>query len=163
MSLVPFTGLVTAASLNANFNDANAAIQSQSVLGAVDMAVHHKVFLLASTGTAVTDFVDFIPQDDYTVEWIRVYATDATASQVVTASLTVANGDTTYLCDQTISVSVTTTAGGVVQATTDLRTVTGVRVRALRGVPYRLSLGRDTGTIDEARAMVGFRSLRRRA
>lgn len=162
MALVPFTGTVTAATLNANFNDANAAINSQAVLGQVDMGVFHKVLLLAASATpAVTDFVDFIPQDDYTIEWIRVYATDATAGQIVTASLTVANGDTTFLCDQTVSKSVTTTAGGVVQATLDLRTVTGVRVRALRGVPYRLSLATDTGTIDEARAIVGLRSLRR--
>lgn len=164
MALVPFTGAVTAATLNSNFNDANAAIQSQSVLGAVDMGVFHKVFALASSATpAVTDYVDFIPQDDYTIQWIRVWAQDAAAAQIVTASLVVANGDTTFLCDQTVSVSVTTTIGTVVQATTDLRTVTGVRVRALAGVPMRLLLSASAGTIDEARAIVGFRSLRRAA
>lgn len=163
MALVPFTGLVTAALLNSNFDNARAAITTQAAANFVDMVVHHKSLLLASTGTAVSDFVDFSPEDDMELRALRVYAFDATAGQIVTATLAVANGDTTYLCDQTISVPVTTGAGTAVQATADYRTVTSTRVRLLKGVPYRLSLGRDTGTIDEARAMVVLRTVRRRA
>jgi hypothetical protein len=51
----------------------------------------------------------------------------------------------------------------VVQATTDYRTLTGIRVRVLAGVPMRILLAASTGTIDEARAVVGLRSLRRRS
>lgn len=161
MALTPFTGTVTAATLNANFDDARAATTSQAILGQIDIAIHHKSLLLASAGTDVKDFVDFIPEDDYEVRVLRVYATDATAGQIVTASVVVANGDTTFLVDQSITASVTTTAGTVVQATTDYRTVTGTRVRLLKGVPYRLKLSRDTGTIDEARAMLLVRTIRR--
>jgi hypothetical protein len=161
MALVPFTSTVTAATLNANFDDARAAITSQAVAGQIDLAIHHKSLLLAGTGTDVKDFVDFIPEDDYEVRVLRVYATDVTAGQVVTASVVVANGDTTFLVDQSITVSVTTGASTVVQASADFRTVTGTRVRLLKGVPYRLKLSRDTGTIDEARAMLLVRTIRR--
>ena len=163
MALTAFTGTVTAALLNSNFNDARPAITTQATDGQVDMVVHHKALLVASAGTAVGDYVDFSPQDDMELRVLRVYATDAAASQVVTATLAVANGGTTFLCDQTISVSVTTGAGTIVQASADYRTVTSTRVRLLKGVPYRLSLGRDTGTIDEARAMLVLRTIRRRA
>ena len=163
MALVPFTSTVTAATLNANFDDARATMTANAILGQVDSNIFHKTLLLDSDGSAVKDFVDFIPEDDYEVRVLRVSAEDAVASQVVTASVVVANGDATFLCNQTISVSVTTTAGGQVQASLDLRTVTGTRVRLLKGVPYRLKLARDTGIIDDARAMLLVRTIRRAA
>lgn len=161
MALTPFTGTITAATLNANFDDARAAMTANAILGQVDACVYHKTLLLDSDGSAVKDFVDFVPEDDYEVRVLRVFAEDATAAQVVTASVTVANGDATFLCDQTITASVTTTAGGIVQATTDFRTVTAVRVRLLKGVPYRLKLARDTGIISDARAALLLRTIRR--
>ncbi len=161
MALVPFTSTVTAATLNANFDDARAAMTANAILGQVDACVFHKSLLLDSDGSAVKDFVDFVPEDDYEIRVLRVFAEDAVASQVVTASVTVANGDTTFLCDQTVTAAVTTTAGGIVQNTTDLRTVTAVRVRLLKGVPYRLKLARDTGIISDARAELLLRTIRR--
>lgn len=162
MALTPFTSTVTAATLNANFSDHVTATTNQAIEGQVDMAIHHKRLLLTSTPD-VADYVDFVPEDDYEVRVLRVYATDATASQVVTASVVVVNGDTTFLVDNTLSVSVTTGAGTVVQASTDFRTVTGTRVRLLKGVPMRLKLTADTGTTDEARAILVVRTIRRQA
>lgn len=162
MALVPFTGTVDAATLNANFNDAVAALQSQATTNQRDCPIFLKIKNLTTPSTTV-DYIDFTPTDDWGLTALRVYATDATAGQIVTATLTVSNGDTTFLCDQTITKSVTTTAGGVVQATADYRTVTGIRVRLLRGVPYRLKLTTDSGTIDEARAIVLVRAIARKA
>lgn len=161
MSLTPFTGTVTAATLNANFDDARAAITSQAILGQVDSCIHHKALSLTGS-TAVANFVDFTPADDMEVRVVRVSCNSATASATVTATVQVANGDTTFLVDQTIAASVTSIAG-TVQATTDLRTTTGTRVRLLRGVPYRLLLSASSGTHTEVRGMVLLRTIRRSA
>jgi len=160
MSLTPFTGTVTAATLNANFDDARAAITSQAVLGQVDASVHHRVLSLTGAATSVANFVDFTPADDMEVRVLRVYVNSATASSTITAAVTVANGDSTFLVDQSITVS-TTSIVGTTQASRDLRTVTGTRVRLLRGVPYRLSLSSSAGTHTEARAIVLLRTIRR--
>lgn len=163
MSLTPFTGTVSASVFNANFSDANAAITSQAILGQIDSNVHHKVINLVSAGSpAVTDYVDFTPNDDLELRVLRVSGTDAAGGMTVTATITVANGDTTFLVDRTITA--TTAALGVgtqTQATTDYRTVTGTRVRLLKGVTYRLTLSASAGTVDDARAMVLLRTIRR--
>lgn len=159
MSLTPFTGTVTEAVLNANFDDARAAITSQATAGQVDACVTHRKLTLTST-PAVADFVDFTPEDDMEVRVLRVFVESANAGSTITATLSVANGDSTFLVDKTLTASVTSIAG-TVQATTDLRTVTGTRVRLLRGVPYRLALSASSSTHTAARATVLLRTIRR--
>lgn len=160
MSLTPFTGTVTAATFNANFSDANAAITSQAVEGQVDACIHHKVLNMGAA--SVADFVDFTPTDDWEIRVLRVSGTDAAGGMTVTATVSVVNGDSTFLLDQTVSVTTAALGAAVqTQATLDLRTVTGTRLRLLKGVPYRLRLSRSSGTVDDARAMLLLRTIRR--
>lgn len=163
MALTPFTGTVSAATFNANFSDANAAMTSQAVAGQVDMAVHHKAINVAAAASpAVASYVDFTPNDDLELRVLRVYGLDAAGGMTATATLTVANGDTTFLLDQTISATTASLGAAVAaQATTDYRTVTGTRLRLLQGVPYRLALSCSSGTCDEIRGSVLLRTIRR--
>lgn len=162
MSLVPFTGTVAAAALNSNFDDHRATLTSQAVEGQVDAPIFHRVENLAAAG--VSDYVDFTPEDDMEARVLRVYADDATGGQVVKASLEVANGDSTFLLGKTFEKSTGTLAAGVAQnLSLDLRTVTGDRVRLLKGVPYRLRLTRVSGAagVDVAQVTLLVRTFRR--
>lgn len=161
MALVPFTGLITQATLRANFDDKTLTLSTNALAGKTD----HVVFVKALNLTTTTDIslrsVDFTPVDDYEVRVLRIRLDDTVASRTVEASLTVADGDATFLLDKTVSVTGTTVVG-VSNANLDLRTVTGTRLRLLKGVPYRLSLGpSSSGTVPFAQASLVLRSLRR--
>lgn len=163
MALTPFSGTVTAATLNGNFDDKTSTITSQAVLGQVDYDIYHRALAFSGTGTAVADFLDFTLDDDCELRCIRVTVEDGTAARTVSATLTQTEGDTSFLVDHTISVSATTIIG-TTNATTDYRTVTqAIRVRLLKGVSYRLTLATSAGPVTRLQGTIVLRTLRRSA
>jgi hypothetical protein len=104
--------------------------------------------------------VDFTAPDDLELRVLRVLVTHTAAVGDVTATLTVTDGDTAYLLDQTISVSVAS-LNGTAQASLDCRTTTQAkRLRLLRGVRYRLTLS-TAATVDVGQATLLLRTRRR--
>lgn len=163
MALTPFSGLVTAATLNANFDDASSTITSQALDGQVDYDIYHRALAFSGTGTAVADFLDFTLDDDCELRVFRITVEDGAAGRTVTATLTQTEGDTSFLVDQTISVS-TTTIVGTTNATEDYRTVTQpIRVRLLKGVSYRITLATSAGPVTRLQGTIVLRTLRRSA
>jgi hypothetical protein len=106
--------------------------------------------------------VDFTAPDDLELRTLRCSVTSGTASIVVTAALTVTDGDTTYLLDNTVSVDVTSIVG-TAHGNVDVRTTTNpIRVRLLRGVRYRLSISSPSATATNVSAALVLRTRRRR-
>jgi hypothetical protein len=104
--------------------------------------------------------VDFTAPDDLELRVLRILVTHTAAVGDVTATLTVTDGDTAYLLDQTISISVASLSG-TAQASLDCRTTTQAkRLRLLRGVRYRLTLS-TAATVDVGQATLLLRSRRR--
>lgn len=160
MALVLFTGVVTQATLRANFDDKTAALSTQAVAGQVDGDVFHRVGALA-TGTGVANFLDFTAPDDMEVRTLRVDVTDGTAGRTVTGHLEQTDGDTSLLLDQVVNVSATTIIGST-RANLDMRTTTQVRrIKLLRGVRYRLRLETSAGPVTSAQVTVVLRTRRR--
>lgn len=130
------TNPITATALRA---DLTAVLTSLAGIDGTGINVSLYCATLADT-TALRDrTLAWTQQDDATLEYTMVRATDGTASRVVTAVLSVDSGDTIYLGEQTISATVTT-VNGTADTRTSYTTVTGTRVRLLRGVRYRMTL-----------------------
>lgn len=108
-----------------------------------DFCVPLRISTLADTTNVSLRSIAFTPRDDYEVRVLAVRATDTVAGRVVSATLEVDSGDTSYLLDKTISASLTT-VNGTADGRTDLRTVTGDRIRLVKGVRYRLTLANAT-------------------
>lgn len=161
MSLVPFTGTITAAALKANFDAATATITSQMQLGQVDHAVVYRKGVLAAADAVQLRSVDFTAGDDYEARALRVLCTHTAAGRTVTATLTQTDGDTSVLMDTDITVSVAS-INGTAQASLDLRTTTGTRIMLFRGVRYRLTLSVDAATVDVGQVSLLLRTRRRR-
>jgi hypothetical protein len=161
MALVPFTGTVTQATLRANFDDKTSTLTTNALAGKTDHVVYVQRLALNTTDDISVRCVDFTPVDDYELRVLRLRLDDTVASRTVTATVTVTDGDTTFLLDKTISVTGTTIIG-VSNAYLDLRTVTGNRLRLLKGVPYRLTIDAPSaGPLTSAMASIVLRSLRR--
>lgn len=161
MALVPFTGTVTEATLRSNFDDKTLTLSTNAQAGKTDHVVYVFRDALNTTDDISLRCVDFTPVDDYELRVLRLRLVDTVASRTVTATVTVTDGDTTFLLDQTISVT-GTTINGTSNANLDLRSVTGTRIRLLKGVPYRLTIGTPSaGPLTAAQASVVLRSLRR--
>lgn len=135
------SGTITATALRTDFDALTASIPASDEWDG-DFSVPLLVSNLADTTTARDRSIAFTPQDDYEVRGLFLRVTDGTASRIVTATLTQDNDGTTYLLDGAVSVSVTTINGTVDSRPTglDLRTVTGTRIRLVKGVRYRLSV-----------------------
>jgi hypothetical protein len=163
VALTNFTGTVAQSTLRSNFDDKTTTLTTQATAGQKDhVVIAHRLALAAADDVSLRS-VDFTPMDDYEVRVLRITLEDGTASRTVTASVTVVDGDTTYLLDKTISVTGTTVVG-TSHANLDLRTVTGDRLRLLKGVPYRLALGAPSaGPVTRAQASLVLRSIRRPA
>lgn len=160
------SGTITAAALQAEFQAIATLIDTSHVFDIGDFNVPLRLATLADTTTERDRSIAFTPQDDYEVRGLFLRVTDSGgAGRVVTASLTQADGITSYLLDKTISVSVTSIAGTVDSRPTglDLRTTTGTRIRLVKGVRYRLSalcstVGTVTGPVE---VWLQLRSVRR--
>lgn len=163
MALTPFTGLVTQATLRANFDDKTSTLTTNATAGQADHVVSVTRRSLGAGDDISLRCVDFTPMDDYEIRVLRLTLEDGTASRTVTATVTVTDGDATFLLDKTVSLTGTTIIG-TTHANLDLRTVTGDRLRLLKGVPYRLTIGAPSaGPVTRAQASLVLRSRRRTA
>ena len=163
MALTPFTGLVTQATLRANFDDKTSTLMTNATAGQADHVVSVTRRSLGAGDDISLRCVDFTPMDDYEIRVLRLTLEDGTASRTVTATVTVTDGDATFLLDKTVSLTGTTIIG-TTHANLDLRTVTGDRLRLLKGVPYRLTIGAPSaGPVTRAQASLVLRSRRRTA
>jgi hypothetical protein len=160
MALVLFTGATSAATLNANFDDATTRIDATMIAGRVDYPVHVRKATLAVADDVSVRSVMFTAPDDAEVRVLRVLSKHTTTGRTVTATLEQADGDTSLMLGQTISVSVAS-INGTAQASLDLRTTTGTRIMLLRGVRYRLTLSTVGGSVDVGQATVLLRTRRR--
>lgn len=165
MALVPFTGTISAATLNANFGDSIASLNTNAVPASNDFDIVMTRANLATADDVTLRSLAFTPTDDWELRALRVTALATLGTgQVVTATLTVDNGDSTYLIGQTPTASCTIAATGT--TTTGNADYTLIylsrRLRLLKGVRYRLTLS-TTGAIFLAQAFAVVRSQRRRA
>jgi hypothetical protein len=166
MVLTASTGTISASALRANLDDHRATLLTQSTAGRKDFTVPMRLAALADTTALSLRTVAFTPQDDVEVRMMFLRVTDTVAGRIVTLTLSVDDGETAYLLDKTISTSVTTINGTVDSRTAsslDLRTVTGDRIRLLKGVRYRLTVENTSAgtTTGEVRVGLQLRTRRR--
>lgn len=162
MALTPFTSTISESALNNNNDDKTVSLLSNAKAGKKDSDVHLRLASLAAGADLSLRSVAWTQQDDQELRVVLLRVADTTASRVVRVRLEVANGDATYIAGQTITTTVTTIVG-TADTRLDVRTVTGVRVRLLRGVRYRLSVENETAatTTGVVEADVQLRSRRR--
>lgn len=165
MSLTPFTGTTSAATLNANFDDARATLTANAKLGQKDQTRSvYVASLVAATALSLRTFAWTQP-DDMELRIVCAGGTADAAARTLTVTLTVDNGDTAFLNDLTVSYSVTSSGAGAFDTRTavqgDYRTTSGSRIRLLKDVRYRLTMSTDAGTWTNARAHVQPRTVRR--
>jgi hypothetical protein len=160
MALVAFTGATSATTLNANFDDATTRIDATMVAGRVDYPIHVRKGTLAVADDVSLRSVAWTAADDSEVRVLRVLATHTTTGIDVTATLEQADGDTAFMMDAAVTVSVAC-INGTAQASLDLRTTTGRRIMLLRGVRYRLTVSAAGGTVNVGQATVLLRTRRR--
>jgi hypothetical protein len=154
------SGTVTQTALRTDFDALTTSLSSDALAGQLDFPIPLRVASLAVAMDVSLRSVDFTAPDDLELRVLRVLVTHTAAVGNVTATLTVTDGDTAYLLDQTISVSVASLSG-TAQASLDCRTTTQAkRLRLLRGVRYRLTLS-TAATVDVGQATLLLRSRRR--
>lgn len=161
MALIPFTGLISRFILLLNFDDKTLTLTSNAKAGQTDHVVTVTCLNLDVADDIGLRCVDFTPVDDYEVRVLRLTLQDGTASRTVTSTITATDNDATFVLDKTISITGTTVVG-TSHANLDLRTVTGDRLRLLKGVSYRLTIGLPSaGPVTRAQASLVLRSRRR--
>ncbi len=174
------SGTTSASQLNTDFDAQTSTLTTNAVAGQKDRTIF--VFLASMTSsTAIgTRTVAWTQQDDQELRIIFARGTADATDSTLTATLTVDNGDTAFLNDNTVSVSVAQTAGGVFDTRTgtsaatanahgDYRNATptatdvAARMKLLKGVRYRLTMSTDAGTWTSVEACIQLRSVRRRS
>jgi|GEM_PF-3283393 len=165
MALVAISSAFTATELRANFDDATALLLTNARAGAKDRHIFFRTAALVSGSDVSLRSTAWTQQDD---QEVRMMSIGVTAGSVFTigATLTVDNGDTLFLVDQTISISHATVNGTNNSRPTslDLRTTTGTRIRLVKGVRYRLALTNTSGSnTTVCQVTLQMRSVRRRA
>lgn len=154
------SGTVTQAALRTDFDALTASLTTDALAGQADFPIALRVASLAVAMDVSLRSIDFTAPDDLELRVVRVLVTHTAAVGDVTATLTVTDGDTAYLLDQTITVSVAS-VNGTAQASLDCRTTTQAkRLRLLRGVRYRLTLS-TAATVDVGQATLVLRTRRR--
>lgn len=147
-------------------DDATSTISANAIVGQKDQNVF---LLVASLTVSAFQFrsVAFTPQDDLEGRVVFARGTADAGSRILTVSVNVFNGDTTFTVDQNFFATVTSSGAGVFDTRTlssgDFRSTSGVRVRFLKGVRYLLSMSTSAGTWTNAEACVQMRSVRRAA
>lgn len=168
MALVTLANSTTiaAADLQTNFDDARAQMAANAKAGSKDWQVDIERLALANADDISLRTVEFTPQDDAE---LRVLGVQAFAGIVRTITLTLtaitAAGVAIprFLVDQSVVVTLTTTAGAEDYARVDYRTTTNARIFLLAGVLYRLTLANSGTAVTRAYGFALLRSRRRRA
>ena len=159
MSLTNFTGAVTAAALNANFDDKTSTLSTQATAGQKDANITLQVVGLTTSTALALRVIDFTAPDDLEIRVIRVEVTDTGTGATVTATVAESDGADITMVGGPYSQSVAGISG-TARETLDCRTVTTERrMRLVRGVRYRLTLS-TTATVTSATAVLQVRSRR---
>lgn len=138
------SGTTSATAIRTDFDAVRALLEVDDEQD-TDFVVPLRLTSLTDAMTERDRSITFTPRDDYELRVLSLSATNTiTPGIVVTATLTVYNGDTSYLLDKTISTSVTTIVG-TADSRLDFRTVTGDRVRLVKGVRHQLTISVNTG------------------
>lgn len=135
-----FSTTVGLTELRTALDASRAACTANKRLGQEDAEIPLRLASLAAGDHLLTRSIAWTQLDDQELRTMFIRVTDGTAGRSVRASLTVDDGETQFLVDKTCAVSLTTVMNGTVDARADFRTVTGTRVRLLRGVRYRLDI-----------------------
>lgn len=167
MALTAFTGTIASSVLNGNFDDKTTTIGTQMQAGQKDHTVELRLSSLADTTELRDRSKAWVQADHAQLRIAYLRATDSGgAGRSVTFTLAVDNGDDDYLVENTVSITVTTTAGTVDSRSsnaTDYRTGTPW-IRLVKGVRYRITLACASGTVTgPVYAGVQLRSRRRDA
>lgn len=167
MALVPFSGVTSAATLNANFDDATTQLTTNAVQGQKDQTILLYVASLTNATVLPLRTVAWTQADDMEVRVVFGAGTADAGSRTLTVTLSVDNGDTAFLNDTTVSLTVTSSGAAAFDTRTagsgEYTVTDGTRLRLLKGVRYRLTLATDAGTWTDAEACVQLRTVRRAA
>ncbi len=137
------------------------ALNAQALDGQNDFCIPLNVPALTNATTVPASSVDFTAPDDLELRTLRL-STTGVVGPTVTATLTVTDGDSSYLLEHAVSVSVVSIAG-TAHGNVDARSTTqAIRVRLLRGVRYRLAVTSNSATATAVSAAVVLRTRRRR-
>lgn len=159
------SGTVSISQLRTDFDSLTTTIATNATGGGKDH--NHTLRLAALTDVTALSArsLAWTPQDDQELRLIGLRITDGTAGRSVAMSLTVDNGDSSFLLGYSVTASVTTVIG-TADSRQDWRTTTGNRLRLLKGVRYRLALVNNTPATTitgPLLAWVQTRCIRRRA
>lgn len=139
------SGNITASALRTEFSDASYNPNASGHDG--DFTVPLRLSSLAAATTERDRSIAFTAPDDFEVRVLAVRVTDTAGGPVITAALTVENGDASFLCDHDVSQAVTS-VNGTADARLDLTDAeTFGKVWLTKGVRYRLSLACSTGSV----------------
>lgn len=139
---MPLTGTVTAAALNTAFDASLSAMTTNAAAGAKD---HVEVLRLASLASGASIYLRSMawtqPDDGY-LRAMYFQATD-TGVRTIGATLTVDNGDTSFLNDQSVTMILATINGTT--STSRVPLDESAYIYLLRGVRYRLTITNTSG------------------
>lgn len=154
------SGTITATALRTDFDQHRATLKTNAIAGRKDQTRIWRV----ATMTSATDLsLRSFAWTQYDDQELRIVMARGTAggAGVLTVTLAVENGDDTFLAEQTVTATATAGGAGTVDGRTDYRTTTGVRLRLLKGVRYRLSASVTAATWTNVMLAAQVRSIRR--
>lgn len=157
------SGVITETALRTDFDQHRAALLTNSRAGRKDQTrVMRVATLVLATDLSLRSYA-WTQADDHELRMLYGRGTtDGAATMTVT--LAVENADTTFLVDQTITAAVVAGGASTVDTrptATDYRTTTGIRLRLLKGVRYRLSVSVTAANWSAITIGAQLRSVRR--
>lgn len=138
-------------------------VATETFGGDKDHQILYRKTALAAADALNLRTIAWVQTDDQELRALFLRVTDTVAGRVVTMTLTVDGGDTRFLVDETISLSVTT-VNGTADTRSDHTATGAVRIRLKRGVRYRLTVTNTTGGTTTGVVVGGcqVRAMRRR-
>lgn len=164
MSLTPFTGTTSASVLDSNCDSATSTLTTNASAGQKDQVFFIFLASMTSATALALRSTAWTQQDDAELRVFMGHATADGTDRTMTVTLTVDNGDATFLVNNTFAIqqdALSTIDTRDVASQGDYRTTSGTRVRLLRGVRYRLTMSVNAGTLVNAEGLVQLRSIRR--
>lgn len=164
----------SAADIHGEFDGQRTTYNTQAALGPFTWEVDVKVNDLLGNDGIGTRSVIFTPQDDAILRFIRLSVfgdgsntieTTALLEAIVLDSTGAATAVTQELMEDTVSVSISTSAATETVSTTEYDTIGSTLYVLRRGVTYRFSVDTDdnSNAIDRVRAVLGLKAYRRRS
>lgn len=157
------SGTVTATALRTDFDQHRATLKANARVGRKDQT---RVMRTTGTLTAATALslrtYAWTQTDDQELRLLMIRGTTDGAA-TITLTLTVDNLDDTFLSKQTCTATVTAGGASTVDGRTSFITTTGVRLRLLKGVRYRMTVVVTAANWTAVSMCCQVRSIRRNA